>query len=270
MIDLLEGREPLIFLISTTIHFTMKIIFLGVGEAFDEKIPNNSHLILSKTNILLDCGYSVPRQLWRFNSDQSFLDAIYISHRHADHYFGIPALLVRMWEEKRKNSLTIICQKGLKKIIEELIEYGYQRFSNKFEFDVDFIEVEDSQTIQFNELKLSFAPTIHSVSNLAIKISDGKNTVCYSGDGTFNERTEKLYKNSDLVIHEAYSFDKKIAGHGCITDLISMAKKNNIRCLALTHLQRELRKKEIDRIKEKISNEKIKIIIPNPLDEYSF
>ena len=33
----------------------MKIIFLGVGEAFDETLPNNSHLILSDTNLLLDC-----------------------------------------------------------------------------------------------------------------------------------------------------------------------------------------------------------------------
>ncbi len=41
----------------------MKIIFLGVGEAFDENLPNNSQLVMSgKTNLLLDCGFTVPQQ----------------------------------------------------------------------------------------------------------------------------------------------------------------------------------------------------------------
>ncbi|MFQ6052012.1 MAG: MBL fold metallo-hydrolase [Candidatus Hydrothermarchaeota archaeon] len=246
----------------------MKVVFLGVGEAFDEEIPNNSHLISSDTNLLLDCGYSVPRQLWKYTSDQSFLDAIYISHKHADHYFGIPALLVRMWEERRNKPLTIICQRSLESSIKELIEYGYEGFSKKFEFDINFIKVKKGKTIKFNEFELSFASTTHSTNNLAIKIFDGKNAVCYSGDGMFNEETEKLYENADLVIHEAYFLRKNenIITHASIDELIRMAERNNVKCLALTHIQRDLRKE----IKEKFSQEMVKIIIPNPFEEYSF
>jgi ribonuclease BN (tRNA processing enzyme) len=248
----------------------MKVIFLSVGEACDENIPNNSHIILSKTTLLLDCGYSVPRQLWKYNPNPSFLDAIYISHGHADHYFGIPALLVRMWEEKRTKPLTIICHRGLKKVIQELIEYGYKSLSDKSEFKIDFREVDEYQSITFNELKLGFAPTIHPVKNLAIKISDGKNIVCYSGDGMFNEETERLYQNSDLLIHESYLFDQYIPGHACMTDLINMAQRNHIKCLALTHLQRDLRKREITKIKAELAKENLKIIIPQPFEEYPF
>ncbi|MBU1973994.1 MAG: ribonuclease Z, partial [Nanoarchaeota archaeon] len=130
----------------------MRVVFLGVGEAFDENNPNNAHLILSKTKLLLDCGYSVPVQLWKYNSNQSFLDAVYISHRHADHYFGICPLLTRMWEEKRSKPLTIICQKGLKKVIIKLLEIGYPGFPKKFKFKINFIEVKSGQTINFKEL----------------------------------------------------------------------------------------------------------------------
>ncbi len=247
----------------------MKIIFLGVGEAFDKNIPNNSVLVLSKTNLLLDCGYSIPQQLWKYNSDQSFLDAIFISHRHADHYFGLPPLLVRMWEGKRTKPLTIICEKGMEKIIQEVFELGYQNFYEKFDFKVNFIEVKAGQEIQFNEFTLNFAPTTHSASNLAIKIKKQENTVCYSGDGMFNKQTEELYKNSDLVIHESFLYDKKIIGHACITDLIEMAKKNNIKCLALTHIQRDFRE-NLDKVKQEISKENIKVIIPEPLEEFEF
>ena len=75
----------------------MKVIFLGVGEAFDEDVPNNSHLIeTGKTKILLDCGMTATPQVWKYNKDQNFIDSVYISHWHADHYFGLPGLLLRM------------------------------------------------------------------------------------------------------------------------------------------------------------------------------
>lgn len=243
----------------------MKLIFLGVGEAFDENIPNTSILVVSdKTNLLLDCGPTTPTQLWKFNNNQSFLDAIYISHTHADHYFGIPALFVRMWEEKRKKPITVICQNGSKKTIKEIMEYGYKGFSKNLKFKINFIEVKEGETVQFKDLKLLFAATAHSKSNFAIKIDQGKKSFCYSGDGMFNEKTEKLYKDSDLVIHEAYLYNKKIIGHACITDLIKMAERNNIKCLALTHINRDLRK-ELN--KKNISSKKVKVIIPNPFDK---
>lgn len=248
----------------------MKVVFLGTGEAVDERIPNTSVLALSNnTNLLLDCGCTTPGQLWKFNDNQSFIDAIYITHRHADHYFGLPSLFVRMWEEKRKKPLTIICQKGLKELIEELIDYGYKGLLGRLECEIKFIEVEESQTTQLNGLKLSFAPTDHKVTNLAIKIDNGKKSFCYSGDGGFNEKTEKLYKDSDLVIHESYLYDEKREGHACMADLIRMAERNNIKCLALTHINRFLRRKELESIKKKVSNKEVKVIIPNSFDEYT-
>jgi len=247
----------------------MKIIFLGVGEAFDENLANSSVLVLSdNTNLLLDCGCSIPQQLWRFNKDQSFLDAVYISHTHADHYFGIPSLFYRMHQRKREKPLTVIGQKGIEKLIKELMEFAYKDIFSKFEFKIDFIEVEQGQTIQFNELKLSFAETEHSIDNLALKIDNGEKSFCYSGDGMFNIKTEELYKNSDLVIHEAYLLNEKEEGHACITDLIEMAERNNVKCLAFIHISRDIRKEKLESIKKMIFNKKVKVLVPNPLEEY--
>lgn len=242
----------------------MKVIFLGVGEAFDETQINNSHLIISKTKLLLDCGYSVPHQLWRFNEHKDFLDAIYITHRHADHYFGVPPLLVRMWEDKRKKPLTIFCQKGMKKVIEDVMEYGYIGLRKKFQFPFNIKEIE--KKIKFKEFILEIAPTIHSVRNMAIRVSNGKKAICYSGDGMFGKETEKLYRNADLLIHESYFFKKSIPNHASITDVIKMAERNNIKCVALTHIQR----KERENISKKIIHSKVKVLIPKPMDKYSF
>lgn len=245
----------------------MKIKFLGVGEAFDENLPNNSHLIISeKANLLLDCGFTAPQQLWKFNPDINFLDAVYISHQHSDHFFGLPALLLRMWEGSREKDISIICQKGLKKSFSYFMDFAYKDFQKKFKYKINLIESEEGREIEFNGLKLSFSKTIHSGENLAVKIFDDKNVIAYSGDGSPKDNTD-FYKNLDLLILETYLYDKEIIGHSSIVFAIKFAEENNIKRIALTHMQRDFRKNDLPKIKDKIKSDKVKILIPEPLDE---
>jgi len=246
----------------------MKIIFLGVGEAFDENLPNNASLVISeKTNLLLDCGFTVPPQMWKFNSDKDFLDAVYISHRHGDHFFGLPALFLRMWEGGRKKDLTVICQKDIKDEFDEFLDFVYKGFAKKFEYKINLIESADKGSIKFNDLELSFQKTIHSGENLAVKINDGKNILIYTGDGSPITNGD-FYKNLDLLISETYLYDKEIIGHSSIISAIKFAENNDVKCLALTHINRDFRKNELPKIRDKIKSDKLKIIIPEPLDKY--
>lgn len=248
----------------------MKIVFLGVGEAFDENIPNNSHLLITeKTTLLLDCGLTGAPQVWKFNPDPNILDAIYITHWHADHYFGLPGLLLRMWEEGRTKPITIISRKGFKDQFAKLMEIAYADFYEKFKFEVNIIEVEESKEINFNDLKLSFTKTVHSGENLAVKISDGQNTVAYSGDGSPIAGSD-FYKDLDLLILETYLYDIEKIGHSSIVSAIKFAEDNNVKCLALTHINRNFRKNDLPNIRGKIKSDKLKIIIPEPLEEYNF
>jgi len=249
----------------------MKIIFLGVGEAFDENIPNNSHLIeTDKTKLLLDCGLTAAPQVWKYNSEPSFLDAAYISHWHADHYFGLPGLLLRMWEGSagRTRPFTIISKQGFKEQFEKLMDMAYFGFKDKFSFEIKITEVNEGMQFNFNDLKLSFSKTIHSGENLAVKISDGKNAMAYSGDGS-PIAGSNFYKNLDLLILETYLYDKEIIGHSSIVSAIKFAEDNNAKCLALTHINRSFRKNELPKINGKIKSDKVKIIIPEPMEECS-
>ncbi len=77
---------------------TVKIKFIGVGEAFDEDLPNTSILVRARderneSSILLDCGFTAPPSFWKIAKDPDDLDAIWISHFHGDHFFVLPALL---------------------------------------------------------------------------------------------------------------------------------------------------------------------------------
>jgi|SRR3989338_2118556 len=247
----------------------MKIVFLGVGEAFDENYPNNSSLVLTdKTKLLLDCGFTVPSQVWKFNPDPSLLDAIYISHRHGDHFLGLPALFLRMWEGGRKRDLEVICQKDFKEEFSDFMEFVYKGFQKKFEYKINLVESKDGEKINFQDLKLSFAKTVHSGENLAVKITDGKNVYAYGGDGSPIPGTD-FYKGLDLLVLETYLYDQEKIGHSSIVSAIKFAEDNNVKCLALTHMNRDFRKNDLPKIKDKIRSNKLKIIIPEPLEEYN-
>lgn len=242
----------------------MKIVFLGVGEAFDDTQPNNSNLIAAgKTKLMLDCGFTAPGQLWRYDADPNLLDGVNISHQHADHFFGLPALLLRMWEGKRTRPFTIICQKELKDNFDQFMELAYKGFKAKFSYPIELIESNDGGSIDFGGLKLSFERTVHSGDNLAVRIEDGEKSFAFSGDGSPLQGTG-FYKDVDLLVLETYLYDEERIGHSSMLSAIEFAKANDAKTLALTHINRDLRRARLPEIRAKLP---VNVFVPDPLQE---
>lgn len=246
----------------------MKIKHLGVGEAFDEVYGNNAITVCSDTNLLIDCGYAVPRYIWLSYPDKDFLDAIYLTHAHADHYMGLPALLVRMLEEGRVKPLKIISHNQVLQNLPTLLEYAYHGCYQKLSNFIDLIEIQEDSKLAVNDLNLEFAPTNHSISNYAVKVKHREKIVCFSGDGKFSEKSKKLYRNSDLVVHEAFGLEDSEQGHDNMRDVIEMCEEIGVKNLALTHLQRRLRKNN-EKVLEYINKKSkcVRLLLPVPLDE---
>jgi ribonuclease Z len=221
----------------------MRIVLLGGGEAFDETLGNTSALVTKQSTILLDCGYAGPFQVWRHNPWPDFIDAIYISHAHADHYFGLPPLLVRMWEDGRRKPLTLISQKHVIEQIWQLMDLGYIGVRERFQFPIETIEASLWHEVSYREFQMRFAPGQHSVTNLAVRVETDGKVFCYSGDGMFTDDSRELFAAADLLLHEAYRFEESPV-HADIPRVIAMAEEAGVKHLILTHVQRAVRKHE--------------------------
>jgi ribonuclease BN (tRNA processing enzyme) len=242
----------------------MKVEFIGVGEAFDESLPNNSQIVeWDNFRMLVDCGYAVPHSIWKLHPEPEYIDAIYISHRHADHYFGLPSYLTRLAEDGRKRAIEIVCAQGMKGVIINMIDYGYEGILPKLGFEVLFREVSWKDTFEFHGARLEFAPSSHPVLNYSISISLAERRYAYSGDGNFNSYTRVLYRGCNLLNHESYWFDTESKTHASVVDVLAMAKEEGVERLCLTHLQRQVRKEKTEAIQDLIEKSGLEVMIPN-------
>lgn len=229
----------------------IEVLFLGVGEAFDEKLPNTSILIRYRdgtppVTLLLDCGFSAPSQFWKEEPDADILDGIWISHFHGDHCLGVPPLLVRFWEEGRKKALTLLGQKGIDAFTRTSLDLAYPGIYERLGFPLKFLEVEPEKDGEIFGLNFKTAVNSHSQRDLALRIDAQEKSIYYSGDGKATPESMVLAKGSQLIIHEAFSLEAEIPGHGTVTGSIKMAKECGASNLALVHIQRKVRSQVID------------------------
>jgi len=238
----------------------MNVTIIGCGEAFDERYPNTSVLASGPLTVLFDCGYSVPPALWQAGIGPGDIDLIYISHAHADHYFGLPPLLGRMWEDGRVKPLTILSQPAVLEQIRDLLDYGYRTLQKRFGYAIEYRAAEPCEIAG---VRFSFAPTNHSVTNLAVRAEAGGKSLFYSGDGMFTDASRALVTGADLAIHEAFQFEPSPV-HTDIPSLLAMADDQQVKRLGMVHVQRAVRAGQKERIEAAAADSSIDAILPLP------
>ncbi|NJB68239.1 ribonuclease BN (tRNA processing enzyme) [Desulfobaculum xiamenense] len=232
----------------------MLVTFTGVGEAFDERIPNCSILLEANgangpVTALLDCGFTAAHAFWRTARAPLDLDCLWISHFHGDHFFGVPLLYLRFWEEDRTRPLTVIGGPGVEAALTQAMDAAYPRFRERMRFPVHYIEAEPGRPFTACGLNWNTAFGGHGQPCLAVRVDDGERAVFYSGDGRPTPETLALATGCDLVAQEAFSLELDTEGHGTIPGAIDFARKAEAKRLAIVHVNRRVRHGRTDEIR---------------------
>lgn len=246
----------------------MRTTFIGVGEAFDDKHFNTSLLVeTADSSLLLDCGFTAPMGFWENAAPPLDLQAIYISHFHGDHFFGIPALLMRMKQEGRTVPLTILGQPGVETIVRQTVELAYPGSLAKASFDLNFMECSAGQNLVLGDMRLGFALSDHPRPCLAIRIDSEQCALFYSGDGGATNETMTLADGVDLIVHESFTLDAVKPGHGTVDASIDFARRAGARQLALVHIERDVRRHQCEKLRQRLSESQgLDILVPESGD----
>jgi ribonuclease BN (tRNA processing enzyme) len=219
----------------------MKVTFIGTGDCCDPFRRNLSVLLEDNNHRhLLDCGFSSTHGYLAYSPDLK-LDTIWISHFHGDHFFGVPQLIAHFYMLKRNEPLTVISGVNGEDKILQSIDLAYPKLTTKLPFSLKFFQLQPGMAIEQNDLIWKCAPVLHSQPAFGLRISNGRQSLYYSGDGKFTEESSELMKRCDLVIHEAFSVEPSDPNHSSIKECMLVAKKLDIQRLALVHLNQETR-----------------------------
>ncbi len=233
----------------------MKITFVGVGEAFDPILPNTSYLVEHQgQSLLIDCGFSALQSCMQILPDAHSLSGIYLTHLHADHCFGVPALITWMNSQHRTNPLQILGPKQRMDAVAALLDRAYPGVRDKLGFPLEQFDLPLGGQGTWNGWSLTTAPTIHPVPNHAIRIDtpDGRSAM-FSGDGEITPQSSAPAQGVDLLVHEAYREIEYRSGHSTVADVLELARKAGARQTALVHMEHDQRARILGSLRQCIA-----------------
>lgn len=142
-----------------------QVQILGTSAAIPTKFHRPSAQVVSyhDRHYLVDCGEGTQMQLLRYRVKLARLDAIFISHLHGDHVFGLPGLLTSMSLYGRNFPLKLYAPAALKKVLDDT----FKQTESFLMYDLEFIPMEDfepgSVVFETNRLKVYSLPLEHRI-----------------------------------------------------------------------------------------------------------
>lgn len=195
----------------------MKLLFLGAGSGLGTDPGNfqsNMLLITDKgEKLLIDCGTDIRFSLSQAHFKSHQVDAVYISHLHADHVGGLEWLAFqRKFGAKSKAPELIIHEQLVHQLWDNSLSGGLKTLNEKEASLNDFFRVtvvNDGQIFEWAGLHLSFIKTVHIHSNkhlipsYGLYIQHNNKSFFITTDTQFTpDCFKKYYQEATLIFHD--------------------------------------------------------------------
>jgi ribonuclease Z len=114
--------------------FNLTILGSNSSIPTASRFPTSQLVEFNSSYYLLDCGEGTQIQLRKYRIKIQRIRAIFITHLHGDHYFGLFGLLGTMHLLGRNATLDLFAPPELK----EMIELQLKVAKTKFQFELNF------------------------------------------------------------------------------------------------------------------------------------
>ncbi|MGL4819232.1 MAG: ribonuclease Z, partial [Bacilli bacterium] len=151
----------------------MELLFLGTGAGLPAKSRNVSSVALEMYNErkavwLFDCGEATQHQILHTSLKPRKIEAIWITHVHGDHIFGLPGLLSSRSFLGGDSSVTIYGPKG----VQAFVEVALQASETHVSYPIQFVEVEEGRVFEDEHVIVDALRLEHGVPSYAYRVQE--------------------------------------------------------------------------------------------------
>jgi ribonuclease BN (tRNA processing enzyme) len=221
----------------------MRLTILGSSGGYPGPQNPSSGFLLehSGARIWIDAGHGTFSALQRL-ADCTAVDAILISHVHADHCVDLYAFNIAMrFHEQGVLHRSLYCPREVWERMPLLIgdpPEGEKSFSQSF----DFHPTEAGGVVEVCGLRVSFLRTDHPNHCLAMRLESDSGVLTYSADTGPGADLAGFARGSDLLLCEATYQEGRVGApvHLTARQAAETARRAGARRLVLTHVWPEL------------------------------
>lgn len=225
---------------------SVTVTFAGSGDAFGSGGRYQACIHLRHRGsppVLLDCGATSLSALKTLGLDPGEIGAVFISHLHGDHFGGLPFLILDGQFTRRTSPLTVAGPPGTAGRLHQAMEAMFPGSANvDRRFSLDLVELTPGGTTTVAGISVTSWEVNHpsGAPPLALRLRIGGKTIAYTGDTAWTDDLATAAAGADLLIAEAYYFNKVIPYHLRHADLADHISDLTSRRIVLTHLSADM------------------------------
>jgi ribonuclease BN (tRNA processing enzyme) len=219
----------------------MRLTVVGSGDAFGSGGRMNTCFLIETTRtLLLDCGASSMVAMRARNIDPNRIEGVILSHLHGDHFGGLPFFLLDgQFASRRERPLVIAGPPGTRVRLDAALEVFFPRSTaSRWRFSWEVSEIAPDRPAEVLGLTVTTTEVVHpsGAPSTAVRLSDGRRVLAYSGDTEWTEALVKIADGADLLITECYDYDRALPGHLNFTTLRERLPDLKARRIMITHM----------------------------------
>ena len=194
------------------------VLPLGVGDAFSALRYSSCVAVGAEGRwLLVDCPHPVQKMLREATTraglalDAGGIDAVALTHLHADHASGIESLAYwSFFYRRRKLPLLVhpavsarLWDGHLAAGMEQLLPaVGADFVRMRLDDYIELLPLDEAASFEYGPFRVECRRTIHHIPTTALRIHGAGRTLGYSADTAFDESLIAWLAEADLVIHE--------------------------------------------------------------------
>jgi ribonuclease BN (tRNA processing enzyme) len=225
-----------------------EVIFVGTSDAFGAGGRRQSATLVRGPSggLLFDCGGTTLSGLNELGIERGEIDTIVLSHFHADHFGGVPSMLIAMlYEDQRDEMLRIAGPPELEPRVRAACEaLGHPLDDRLWRFKTEFTVLEPGRPTTLGPVGVVGFQTHHNpeANPQGYVVTVGSRRVAYSGDTGWFEALPEMVAGADLFVCECTQLTPGYEYHLSLEELVERQDQFDVKDMILTHLGTEMAK----------------------------